>query len=59
MPANGKRRQVSGTAESRWDTQTYDRTVLAIVRTKTSAIRLLDVLSLLGSDFRVGIRFLP
>lgn len=56
MPVDRERARVSGVSDHRWDTQTYERTVLAIVRTRTSAIRLLDALSLLGTDVRVGIR---
>lgn len=56
MPVDRERTRVSSVSDHRWETQTYERTVLAIVRTRTSAIRLLDALSLLGTDARVGIR---
>jgi hypothetical protein len=41
----------------RWETVNCERTVLAVVRTFTSAVRLLDALSLFGSDFRIGVQF--
>jgi hypothetical protein len=40
-----------------WLTVGFERTVLAVVRTTTTLTRLLDVLSLLGSDRRVQVVF--
>jgi hypothetical protein len=56
--ATGRDCLVAGEVDARrWRTINCERTVLAVARTFTSAVRLLDALSVFSSDFRVEVRF--
>lgn len=57
MPAGSDCLAAGWVDRSRWETVSCERTVLAVARTFTSAVRLLDALSVFSSDFRVGVRF--
>jgi len=57
MPADSESLTTAAAEARRWDTVACERRVLALVRTYTSAVRLLDALTLFASDFRVGIHF--
>ncbi|HEX8864906.1 MAG TPA: hypothetical protein VF821_04560, partial [Lentzea sp.] len=56
-PEPGTVRVPVGDEASRWITVGFDRTVLVVVRTVTTATRLLDVLDLICEDSRVQIVF--
>jgi CDP-Glycerol:Poly(glycerophosphate) glycerophosphotransferase len=57
MPVERVSPRWSGRERHRWETFTPERTVLAIARTFTSTVRLLDALSAFCGDFRVEVLF--
>lgn len=57
MPVDGVASRWAAGERRRWETFAPERTVLAIARTFTSTVRLLDVLSAFRGDFRVEVVF--
>ena len=57
MSVNGDPGVARGGDSVRWGSLHPERTVLAVTRTFTSAVRLLEAVGLFGSDFRVGTVF--
>lgn len=57
MPVSGRSGGARAGDAARWESLRPERTVLAVTRTYTSAVRLLEAVGLFGSDFRVGTVF--